>query len=124
MKDTALDQADDGWRKQDLQKLDQDIKLIESTIKQLLDGVRISELTTEKRLTIGARFIALHQRAVALRHTFELDYSGDLEDLEMTRLMRFMRGEPELEAEEAIRVVDAIGDAGHVTPYRETPGLR
>ena len=123
MKTTEIERADDGQRKQDLQKINQNIKRIESIIKELLDGVKISELTPEKRLILGARFIALHQRAIALRHSFELDYAGDLEDLEMTKLMRFMRGEPEIEASEAIRVVDAIGDARPATPYRESPGL-
>lgn len=121
MENTEIEQVDDGRRGQSLQKLDQEIKRIESIIKNLLDGVDISELPIEKRLLIGARFIALHQRGVALRHTFELDQPENRENLEVTRLMRLMRGEPELETSEAVRVVDAIDDAEPITPYRETP---
>jgi hypothetical protein len=60
---------------------------------------------------------------VALRHTFELDQPENHENLEMTRLMRLMRGEPEMETSEAVRIVDAIDDTELITPYRETPAL-
>ena len=95
MQNTEIDQVDDEQRRQSLQKLDREIKKIERVIKELLDEVDISELTTEKRLVIGARFIALHQRALALRHTFELDQPENRENIEVSRLMRLMRGEPE-----------------------------
>jgi hypothetical protein len=123
MENTEIDQVDDEHRTQSLQKLDREIKKIERVIKELLDKVDVSELTTEKRLLIGARFIALHQRAIALRHTFELDQPENQENLGMTRLMRLMRGEPEMETNEAVQIVDAIDDVGLITPYQETPGL-
>ena len=123
MQNTEIDQVDDEQRRQSLQKLDREIKKIERVIKELLDEVDISELTTEKRLVIGARFIALHQRAVALRHTFELDQPENRENIEVSRLMRLMRGEPEIETSEAVLIVDAIDDAELITPYYETPAL-
>ncbi len=123
MKNTEIEQADDRRREQSLRKLDQGIKRIECVIKELLDGVDISELTTEKRLVIGARFVTLHQRAVALRHTFELDHPEVHENLEVSRLMRLMRGEPEMETNEAICIVDATDDARPITPYQDTPSL-
>jgi hypothetical protein len=123
MKKTEIKQVDDKQKAQLLQKLDQDIKKLERLIKNLLDTVDINELNTEKRLIIGARFIALHQRAVALRHAIELDQPENRENLEVTRLMRLMRGEPEIETGDAVRIVDVIDDAGLISPYRETPEL-
>jgi hypothetical protein len=122
MKNTEVDQVEDKRRKQSLRKLDQDIKRIERLIKELLDGVDISELTTEKRLLIATRFMALHQRGIELRHTFELDLPELAQNLEMFRLMSLMRGE-EIEMSDAMCIVDASDDTGPVTVYRESPGL-
>jgi len=123
MENTAIEQADDGQRQPSLQKLDQQIIRIERIIKELLDEVRIEDLNTEKRLVIGARFITLHQRGVALRHIFEQDQATGEEDVVMGKLMSLMRGEIEMELEKVWPIVDASNNTGPITPYREVPGL-
>ena len=52
-------------------RLDTQIVRLEQLIASLVDGVVIPSLDTAQRLLLAARLIAVHQRALAIGHTFQ-----------------------------------------------------
>src|SRR5713226_1095683 len=65
----------------------------ERMIKQLLDGVDISELTAFERINTSLKFMSQHSRLMMLRQTCELDEPENASALMIEAFQRQLRGE-------------------------------
>jgi hypothetical protein len=74
-------------------RIDLWIRNIERLIVELLNGIRIDDLSSYQRLNIAVRFIGQYQHLLSLRQAYDIEESVNHEQELVTRLMREMRGE-------------------------------
>jgi len=103
-------------------RLDQRLARMEEIVEALLDGIVITDLTTAERLFLASRFESLHQRGLAVGHTFELDDPANREDTMAAAFKRYVRGDTDvLSDQEAAGVVDVTLQGTEIP--RLDPGL-
>ena len=82
-------------REQRRHTIEQQITKLAGMIEALLEGIKISELTSKERVLIAAQLTSLQQRAIRLEHILDMTDDDNSADLALITIARRMRGEVE-----------------------------